>query len=601
MGLLSPSSGARRSPSRRAQTPGRKAVWRSAELQRIARLPRRDLGEISSPEVALALSESLRKPGSGFVLFPNQAALLMELADGGSGVYSMDGVGGGKSTVAALVGRMVGARRPCVVVPAKLKKSMEQVVIPRLARDFDFPRPVVISYTDLQLAKNDRLLFAVDPDCLVFDEGHKLRNKNSARYKRVRAFVEARRPRVVIMTGTPIRRSVRDLHLLGWTHPGGSCPVPRVYSELEDWALALDPHVRPEERLAPGALMELTRPGEDLREGFRRRLLDTPGVIGGGTQAVEAAITFSRLDVAVPPEVERALDSLRSTWEMPDGDPVTEALDYWRACRELAQGFYYVWDWPGGVPDFAWLDARKGWRQAVASVTRLSREGLYSEKQVRTAAERAVAGLPVEHELPKASRGDVLKAWARWGAERGKPEPPRRAVWLSDFLVRASIAWAEAALASDDDERAPGGIVWVESAAFADRAAELTAGTPGIRHCGPGPKAEALLLSLASSSEPASVFASKWSYGEGQNLQRWCRNLLPIPLPSGSEMEQLVGRTHRPGQLSDEVSFEYFAHAPELREALVKMIEDARFQQVKGGRQKVLMATWAEGMPEREK
>ena len=66
------------------------------------------------------------------------------------------------------------------------------------------------------------------------------------------------------------------------------------------------------------------------------------------------------------------------------------------------------------------------------------------------------------------------------------------------------------------------------------------------------------------------VLASVRSHGVGANLQKYCQNLVLSPSPSGATWEQLLGRTHRPGQTADEVETIVYQHTPEVREALEK-------------------------------
>jgi hypothetical protein len=62
---------------------------------------------------------------------------------------------------------------------------------------------------------------------------------------------------------------------------------------------------------------------------------------------------------------------------------------------------------------------------------------------------------------------------------------------------------------------------------------------------------------------------------------------------SGTVWEQLLGRTHRPGQEADEVTFDVYRHTIELRAAMTKAVRDAHYQQdTTGNRQKLLAATY---------
>jgi hypothetical protein len=70
--------------------------------------------------------------------------------------------------------------------------------------------------------------------------------------------------------------------------------------------------------------------------------------------------------------------------------------------------------------------------------------------------------------------------------------------------------------------------------------------------------------------------------------------LVLTPPTSGTVWEQLLGRTHRPGQESDEVEVWVYRHTTELKQAIVKATADAEYQRgTTGNDQKLLNATYA--------
>jgi len=82
------------------------------------------------------------------------------------------------------------------------------------------------------------------------------------------------------------------------------------------------------------------------------------------------------------------------------------------------------------------------------------------------------------------------------------------------------------------------------------------------------------------------------AHSTGKNLQRYNKNLLLIPSSSGDAFEQLLGRTHRPGQTADDVSCEMFMHTAELYNGFQKSLQDALYiQESTGLEQKLNMAT----------
>lgn len=562
------------------------AVSRSGELIRVRDLPRRDLATYDKA-FAEVLSRELVRPGSTFRLRPMQAAMLVEAVEA-SGVFGMLGVGYGKTVCAPLFGKVLDVERFVLLVPPAIKKEIVEHVIPRLRREIDgIVLPTVVSYNELSRADTGDILDRLRPQLIVADEVHNLKNKGAAQTKRfLRYFDENPDTMLVALSGTITRKSIRDFaHIIQITHKMHKCPITRAWKELQDWANALDPQVPEDVRMNPGALLELCEPGEDVRSGFRRRLIDTEGVVAGDAEDVGASLVCRKLlHNDTPAEVVHALKVLRTKWETPGGEQVVDALDFARKARELSQGFYYVWDWPDGKADKAWLTARKEWRAAVASVCKLNREGLDSELLVRNACRRAL-GLVQEATstitLPKASRAEVLEAFKAWHAQAHKEEPETRAVWISDWLVKKAIQWTK------DN---PLGIVWFDARAVGERAAQL-----GGNVCGPGNAGHAKILALSQQKEPPTIFASSTSHGTGKNLQAWCNMLIFAPWSGGATWTQVLGREHRPGQDADEVRADVNAHTPELREAIRKAIEQSEYiQETTGSAQKMIQASWQE-------
>jgi hypothetical protein len=585
---------------------GRRGVSRSAELIRVSGLARRSV-DVYNDSFALALSMELRRPGSEFVLRPKQAAMLVEAVEAG-GSFCMTGTGEGKTTVAPLFGKVLGAAVVVMLVPPALKIEIEQRVLPRLHKEIDFIPPRVVSYSELSTAKGQDVLDRIKPDLIIADEAHLLRNKAAARTKRfLRYFAENPTTMLVALSGTMTRRSVMDFfHILQLTHKDRRCPLTRSCPEAKEWSLALDPQVPEDQRMMPGALESLCNPGETARDGFRRRLLETEGVVGGSAEEVGASLVFRKLYPEVPDSVTRALKNLRKLWETPGGEQISDAKDFARKARELAQGFYYVWDWPNGEPDEEWLEARKVWRKAVSEVCKLNRQGLDSELLVRNAAVRALGLFEKEiiprngrtktnrpklsivegAELPKSMRAEVVQAWQAWDAVREREDPPTRAVWIDDFIVRSALSWAK------EKEH---GIIWYESRAVEERVRLLAGSDSSVVVCGAGDDGNRSLLRLADGFSRVVVFASSFAHGTGKNLQRWSDNLVLCPWSGGATWEQTIARTFRPGQDADEVTVDVYCHTPELFRSIEIAIEQARYiEAVTSSRQKLLMGTWIE-------
>ncbi len=492
-------------------------VERSGELRRIAALPRR----ILPPEGSEQLSSAL---GRG-ALRPVQAQALAELYLCG-GLLGPISVGAGKTLISYLAPVMTGSKRPLLIVPAKLRgKTIRDFAA--YSQDWSSTPPEVVSYE--LLSRRPEWLGQFQPDLIVADEAHKLKNPRAACTRRVGRYMSAHPETVfVALSGTLTSRSLADFaHIAEWCL-GPSAPVPLERYELESWCQALDEDGQWSDcRRPPGALLELGE-GADPREIYRRRLVETPGVVASQGKGCQSSILIAPWDVEVPAVIRDALKNLRKTWELPDGQQIVSAADLWRHAREISLGFWYRWE---PAPPDEWVEIRREWCAFVREVLSRSRT-LDTESQVlEKHPDRAVD----------------------WLAVRPTYTPQTVPEWITTDVLDAV----------DFD-----GIVWVEHrivGEYLDRRfpyyGELGRGRLGDIDDAKGP----ICASIAACSE-------------GRNLQRYHRNLLLSVPTTGDRWEQLLGRTHREGQTADTVEVEVYFGCLESRRGFDQAVSDASYQ-----------------------
>lgn len=566
----------------------RPGVQKTRELSRILSLPRRKLDienatidgapipDLSPLYLKLAgpCAEHPRCPVclvGNASLWPAQSVALLE-AERGWGLFAPLGVGSGKTLVTLLLPDVFGAERPLLLVPAALRNQLLTRDMAAYGRHFHLPTGLkVLAYTELSDARTADILERLKPDLIIADEAHALARAQAARTKRfLRYMKDHPQTRFCALSGTMTRRSLRDYaHLSELSLRAGS-PVPGNWSDLNDWADALDPILNP---LSPGALRvlaegdpRLTRESDAarvaVREGFRRRLVDTPGVVATSASWEGASLIVEAISLVLPEVIIAALSELHKTWEIA-GEELESPARMAEVMRQLSVGYFYRWRWPDDVKDYEWLEARSKWHKEVRYVLTHSRQGLDSPMLVARAAEMG--------KLPQ----DSVNAWRAWKLvkDRYNPTPPVETVWLDDYVIQAALTWAR---------KKAEGIVWYTHKAVGDA---LQA--KGIRVYGAGTDA-----GEANPDRQPVIACSITSQGTGKNLQRYSRNLVMEPPPAGAAWEQFIGRTHRPGQQADEVVFDVFAHTAILRASLFRAVEDARYvQQTQGQRQKILYAT----------
>lgn len=537
-------------------------VQKTHEWERIDKLPRRrweDAKDIQ--ELRELLTDLYFKPGckgchacdNGRMMFkPIQAAALRELHDW-NGLFAPIPVGGGKSLISLMAGRVVDAKRPLLLVPASLRDQTRHEAIPLYGRHFQISDNLaIVGYSELSVASGAGLLEHYKPDLIIADEAHRLKNLRAAVTKEVKHYMD-KNPfaRVALLSGTMTKRSVLDYwHLTAWALKQDLMPLPRGWVEVNDWCKALDVNVPEESRIGPGALELWTQDGETFREGFARRLTETPGVIAAeGKDGVEASLRIIGRKPPMPETVAIMIRNMRDTWETPAGDIITEAVELWRHARELACGFWQKWDPAAPQP---WLDARRAWNKYVRDTLSHNRRGLTRPLQVWTEVETA---------------GDTHEAWglfSAWSQQKTTFTPNPTPVWVSDYLVQWASKWLHTGAKTDP------GIVWVEHVPFGRELAKVS----GFPYFGAGPRAAKDVL-----THQGPMIASIAAHGEGRNLQRYRRCLVVSPPNMGATWQQLLGRTHRHGQQADEVEWEVCLHAAELWASFKNARADALYRQ----------------------
>lgn len=406
------------------------------------------------------------------------------------------------------------------------------------------------------------------PEAIIADEVHKLRRTDTATGSRVDRFMEAHpETRFAGWSGSITAKSLRDYdHLAKWALRGAS-PLPLVREVTDDWCRALDPSDNPAD---PGPLMRLCEPGENVVSGYRRRLVETVGVVTSTAPAVDCELSIEeRPAPPIPESVRVALESVRN-FVRPDGEELVDALSMTKAAREVALGFYYHWIFPHNVFPrdenlvYEWLDARKEWHKELRVKLRSREEHLDSPMLGQHAAERAWGDRPQHKGLP------TWKAvtWPRWREIKHRVQPETEAIRLDDYLARDAAAWAA--------ERP--GVVWYEHHAFGEWVAELG----GLPMYGGGANGGGLLQAdpphRVLERGDRSIVLSIKAHGTGRNgLQYIFADQLVSSLPSAQGCEQMLGRLHRFGQRAACVHTHFYRHTEEMQRHLDDALQAALY------------------------
>lgn len=502
---------------------------------------------------------------------------------GWRGLFGSIGVGHGKTGICELAGTVAGARRPLLLIPPALRGQHARDREWWL-RHYNYVPPRVMTYGELSQPSASDALEEYQPDMIIADEAHSIRNRTAARTKRVLRYARAHpSTRFVLLSGTMSRKSLRDYAILAELALRDLSPLPLSFPAVDQWASVIDVDGVPDHNAldAVWPLVTLHRGEADAdalrraepvtrraaaREGYQYRFRTTPGVITTSDASVGASIILSIRRPDLPAKVSSALSRLGDTWETPDGEEVIDALHMHRIASQLSAGFWYRWDWTfGGTrpdePDHEWLEARREWHRELAHALRYaSRTGHDSPALIARACQRG-DGPP-----------ERIAAWRAWSAVRDRPVPPTVPVWLDTFLIDDAISWATGRRA----------LIWYQSRAVGDALAAR-----GIPVYGQGSDTPPEDLDVVALSIPV--------HHKGRNLQAWSDQLVIEPPASGATWEQLLGRTHRQGQVADEVTATIYGHTWAFRRAIEQAIAEALYiEQTTGQKQKLNICAWAD-------
>lgn len=508
----------------------------AGEIDRILALP------VKANKKPPDLTRNFRKRGGAMTLRPVQSEILYEAAHS-NGLLGLVGVGEGKTLASMLLPHVIKREdgspvvRPLLLIPAAMRAQCIhdwQVY----QEHFLLPASLMVrSYEEI--SNNTSMLRQLQPDLIICDEAHKLRNLDASRTKRVSRYMRSQKPRFVALSGTLTATTVKDFaHLAKWALDDGS-PLPNRLTYLNSWAACLDR----DGRASPGDKMAMTRLikkfGGDAREAFQKRLETTRGVVLSKNTGPPCSLIIDVRKPEPDDKIEEYLDQLDQTWTTPGGEELDSALSFTRACRQIACGFYYVWKWKDDIVDEPWLEARAEWNRAVRRTLAKAGEGYDSPSLLAAACQRLLEGEP--ERLPRS----LVQAYQNWLPQKDKPLPPVAARWFSDSFIN------EVRAAVETSSEPP--IIWYGHQAVAMRLQRAL----GFPVFGPGKEASEELVKL---THPTPIIASLSAHATGKNLQMFGDAIFAHPLSDGARYEQALGRHHRQGQKRDEVTSTVFAH-----------------------------------------
>lgn len=576
------------------------ADWPTETVRAVRGVPRVDYAAVEDALIA-EVNARLVRPGAmlhGKPLTLNglQCMALAAIAHARGAVLPI-GTGGGKTFIAILAGTVLGVDHTMILTKPNVVAQTSRWI--RLAQDLFFIEGSMQckSYNWVSAVGNSReleqLAKNVGPGrlAIVCDEAHALGDMDAARTRRFGRAVKSGVP-VVAMSGTLSHDSIQQFcHIAEWAlGPRSFLPrnsEPNHEHHVLAWSACLDRRGRPasQDWRTIGPLLEVfgdvpqPEGGRELisyaRRAFQSRMRSAPGVVCSSESSIGTALTITPIEVEVPARVQSLLDQAMDASIDPEGEILPDDLSRARVGTHLSLGFYQKWRWPLGpdgqaIIDEEWVRSRRGWNKVVRDeLAERAGPDYDSEALVRARIAWEAEALNA-YDWPH-------QALSRWLPQRPKPEPPSVPTWVDLFLVSDVIDRVIEA-----ERRKQHVIVWYGSTAL-----EGPLRQAGLPVYGRG--------STIPTDKRQSLAASWNVHKEGlDGLQHWCsRNLVVEPPSSGAIWEQMIARTHRPGQVRDEVEVLVYAHTEPFRRALRSAMQSAWFiEESFGTRQKLAMATW---------
>ena len=501
-------------------------------------------------------------------LRPVQFVALARIEAGGSidaGVFGDIDVGEGKFLIGMLAPRIANRRNAVMLTFSSAIAQAHREIAKFSPR---FPEaagyiPRRVAYEDLSSTAQIALLDGLNPGMVICDEAHSLCSLRSARTTRLIRYV-VRHPdtRVVLLSGTFQRKKLDQLaHLAELALRDGTF-LPRDDDTLQTWQMVLDRGSKPslEQIMVLKPLMDWAGVASP-EDAFRERFRTTPGVLSVPSSGPGCSLTLRRVVPSTTPTIRAAMNRLTDTWETPDGAQIVDAIHYFRALSTLELGFYYRMIYPEGEMTQTWLDARKAWSKAIRSVI------LYRQLPGMDSPARVVLAVEAGH-APK----DVTAAWRAWSAVADLIVPTREVVWVDPTPVLQAV---------DYWRRLGRGVLWYShSGAIEPILREL-----GVISYGAG--------SDTAADDVAMPACSVRVHGTGKNMQAWADQVMLGASANATIWQQLLGRTHREGQLADNVTARVWCASWFSRACLVQARDEAaEIERKYGKKQRLSYAMW---------
>ncbi len=511
------------------------------------------------------------------------------------------------------------------------------------------PGSAVFIYTYSLLSQKSGFeeLAAMSPTCFIQDEAHNIARSSAARTRRwmnahkvideaiksqqMGPDVRCARAEAVIMSGTITKKKISDYAHLGRIALQEHSPTPikeqsimllggaidaetqgtglgeldlARAKEITSWAYQMG--LDPSEVIRKRGLNPTFQ--EEVREAYQLRLRTAQGVVGTSGTGVDCSLIISWSEPPRPrtEDAERMGELMRKVVQeqlTPDGDTIDYGMHAFKWLWELSAGFYnsLVWPTPDQVQkahktrqltetESLMLLEQAHTHHALAQKYYKNLRWFLDDRHIPGCDTPMLVGLeltnqlegkPAKHKLPH----ELVEAYSKQKEAKYTDLPERlsRPVRICDYKIRAAVEWARA-------HQEEGGLMWFHHPEVGRWVSEYLA-------------KEQIIHTPAFAGQNEAAFAPglvlcSYAHATGKNLQHQRNNCFIELRREAHMMEQGLGRTHRSGQMADDVRADIFISSGFDLALFNAILRDADYAQATTGQpQRLCYATYSPVVP----
>ncbi len=472
------------------------------------------------------------------------------------------------------------------------------------------------------------MLELIQPELIIADEAHRLKNANSARTKRMfhrdYGYIIKHQPQMVAMSGTITSKKISDYWQTIRACLKDNCPLPKSSHIVRQWGQVLDAQSdwggSPQDddsSFYTEPIMPLVRwaqknyPDEDFpetirgfRKAYKKRLNTAPGVVVSDEHEIGTSLLMRNepgdgtgSDGWL--ELQELIEAVKKDFQAPNGDEIDHAIHQFSWLYQLSAGFYNDLYWP--APEVLALERTVTVAYAEDLLERAQHHHmllqLYHSTLRKWLAHRAKPRLdtPLLVALDMATHGaqhvghELYETWnsAKMADFEERPDRRSRPVRVCPYKIVQAANWAQRGV-----PEGLGAILWVHHREVGKwLVEELTQRGLDVLHCPAGSKHNETITDL--SNRHRLVVASISAHHVGKNLQHFSHQFIVQWPRSAVIAEQMVGRTHRPGQEADELVVVTNNTTDSDALNFAACLNDACYiQDTTGGKQKLMYAVY---------